>query len=203
VPDNARGDGVIRAWVEDRTDPSPRPLHPAPSYAPARLDQEEAILAHLLAHPDDLYDLNWLPADVFTADLRHLYLTTMRSLHDGSQAMPVDAVAAGVDATLSQLSPWHRTAVENTSSPQAYLHRTALTPVEPLAAFANAEHLLATDTRLSLVTAATTYVARDDYWLQPRPMRHAVDAPPVIAAVTAPGRQQVWALPPSLQPPPF
>ncbi|WP_194904782.1 hypothetical protein [Catenulispora rubra] len=196
VPESSRGDGAIRRWLDDRADLTPRPILPAASLTLSRLHQEETVLAHLLANPSDLDIVRWLPDDAFSADLRHVYITTMRHLYESGQGVSVAAVAAGVDRQISALSDWHRQTIESRSAPHAYLERIAHTKINPNDVLTAAQYLVDADIRVSLASKSATYLAKNDYArLQPRPIQVATPVSPVDFVKVLPGRQQLWPPP--------
>jgi hypothetical protein len=169
VPDNHRGDGVLERWLADRTDTSPRPLQPAPSREPTRIDTEETILANLIANPEQLNAFRWLPPETFTAELRRAIYTTLRDTDTAGRPLDLDNVIAGAQARITPLTDIEelfRTAPDVAP----YLHRLAVTPPDPDAAMTAAAQLHQWDVRQSLSPHAAYYRGNFD--------RKAVALPP-------------------------
>lgn len=157
VADHEQGDGVLRRWLEDRTDPTPRPLHISPSFEPTRLDAEEAILAHLLNHTDGIEAFQWLPAETFTSDLRQAVYQALRELDDYRHAATPETVSRGADYYIRPLTE-EEALFRNRPEPAPYVNRLALTRVEPDAAQTAARELHRWDLRQTLNTRASTYL---------------------------------------------
>lgn len=188
-----RGDRPIHAWVTDRMDRRPLPLHPSGANEPSRLERE-TVLAHLIAHPDQLGAVrDWLPADTFTSDLRAVFYENICRLADTGRAVNITSVAAGVDADLARLSPQYRSDILATSSPHAYLNRLALTPSDPARAVMSAYELINDDLAL---TARSISAAYHDTLAGPalrtRPVRLPDPSPQLHQITTTPDGQRLW-----------
>lgn len=157
VPDNQRGDGVLVRWLNDRLDTAARPLQQAPAYHRTRLDAEEAVLAHLLAHPEDVASLRWLPAATFTGELRRTAYAILHDLHVPGRNSDVNVLINAVRDRMPPLTPEERS-YRPALDTGAYLHRLAVTGAEPAAAMAIAAELHEWDLRQSLRTQAAFHL---------------------------------------------
>ncbi len=159
VPDNQRGDGVLVRWLNDRTDPSPRPLTAAPSYQRTRLDAEETILACALSHPDRLESLRWVPTGIFTGELRRAAYAALREMQPFDARDDLEALVGQTRRQMQPLTP-EQAFFRSEPDPATYLRRLAVTRAQPGAAIEAAYQLSQWDLRESLRTQAADRVHR-------------------------------------------